>query len=177
MMRMTTQSVKVEIAVSCLSENAQQIPRKYSQLVLSTRRRITFHRRQGGRWKELKPKYTQYIVERVRDARGRSAQTSGQKISSSRTAKSLAANVKTERNALSRYQVMRRLLVITRKWVSAGQTVVTSRLELAQVVWLKSSCPRGCKPCGLPYLHGLNCETRGTVSKLMSVIGHLSVLD
>jgi len=104
-------------------------------------------------------------VERVRDVKERSAQTSGQKISSWRTAKSIAANVTTERNAHSQYQEMRRLLVIMRERVSAGSTAMgTFKLELEEVAWLESSCPHGYKLYALPYLDGLNCETRGIVS-------------
>ena len=103
-------------------------------------------------------------MERVRDVKGRSAQTSGEVISSWRTAKSVAANVKTERNAHSQYQIKRRLLVIMSERVSAGETMVTLKLELEEVAWLESSCPRGYKLYALPYLDGLNCETRGIVS-------------
>ena len=96
-------------------------------------------------------------MERVRDVTGRSVQTSGQKISSSRTAKSLAARIKTETIAHSLYQVMAKLLIIRRK-ILAGQMVATFRLELEEVVWPEFSCLRGYKPRALPYLDGLSCE-------------------
>ena len=124
-------------------------------------------------------------MERVRDVRGRSAQTSGQKISLSKSATSLAAS-RTARIAHSRYQVLTILLNMRRDWVLAVKTMATLRLELEEVVWPESSCPRGYKPCPLPYLDGLSCETRGIVSNTsrdkingqrVSMIEHLSGLD